>query len=398
MTQIQEVAHAASIAVRRCARSRRANFLLDDARGAPSWVAVSSPSSWSSSFSSITNLRMFSTRAKRSFTRSTSSPISVVDLAAAAPATRRWCRQAALLRPLADGVEVDLDQRRDEVAAVAEQRSPRDVEGCPSARSRSRRRDVLAAAGDDDRLLAVDDLHLAGGLVELDDVAGARASRPAKARARGVLVVQVALEDDRRRATAARRPAPAAVRHAGSGGPHQPSRDCARALANGWRRRSRSGRRSGRPASRGRRKNSSDSGETEAPPVIATQVRSRPMLAQQVAEQRDSQQPGARERVAQSWPACRRWRSRAARSAVATAIARSKTRQRRSAGRRATRIRISCCSFSQMRGTPKKKRGADLAHVVRDGVDRLGEVDDAAVAPDACTGRDSRSATWHSGR
>ena len=85
----------------------------------------------------MTNLRTFSTRAKRSLTRWTSPAISSRTLLVLAPASGSRVGDASLLRPFAGRLEIDLDQRREEVTAFAEQDRLADDRASPSAHSRS---------------------------------------------------------------------------------------------------------------------------------------------------------------------------------------------------------------------------------------------------------------------
>src|SRR3546814_9729893 len=74
-------------------------------------------------------------------------------------------------RPVADGVELDADQRHEVLALVADHHRLLDEGRHLELVLDLRRADVLAARGDDDVLLAVGDLEEAVG-IELADVAG----------------------------------------------------------------------------------------------------------------------------------------------------------------------------------------------------------------------------------
>ena len=120
-------------------------------------VAVSSPSSWSSSFGIKRNLRMFSTRANRSLVCLTTSPISSMTSGFSDEVAVRGVRDAPPQGPVADGVELDADEGGDVRLAVADHHRLFDVRRRLQAVLDLRRRDVLAARRDDDVLDAVDD-------------------------------------------------------------------------------------------------------------------------------------------------------------------------------------------------------------------------------------------------
>ena len=86
------------------------------------------------------------------------------------------------------------------------------------------------------------------------------------------------------------------------------------------------------------------------------------------------------------------------RSAIGVAMASARSKARRAMGRASrARIRIWYCSFSQMRGTPKKKLGPISRRLCV-----TASIDSAKLTTEpytSCiTGDISRSATWHSGK
>ena len=123
-------------------------------------VAVSSPSSWSSSLGNRRNCLTCSTDAKRSFVVVDDLLDQLDDLRLLAEVAVRRVRQVVPQRPVADRLVLDADERGEVLAAVADDHRLLDVRRRLQAVLDLRRRDVLAARRDDDVLDAVDDLDV----------------------------------------------------------------------------------------------------------------------------------------------------------------------------------------------------------------------------------------------